>query len=85
MEQFEQNIAAFLPQRTDDLREEMKPHIGSTYTWRASWIIEDGPYAGQWAMVAVPDEHVGVTALPVYWVPESDLKMAESSGGGHGD
>jgi hypothetical protein len=65
--QYDIVIATFQPGRTDDLRAGAREVIGYRGQWEAAWVIEDGPYEGQWAMV--PEEH-----LKFAWCPESDLE-----------
>lgn len=65
--------ATFRPRRADDLHPNAKPWVGYTGEWLASWVIEDGDYAGQWAFT--PREHL--TPFPG-WVPECDLVLAEA-------
>lgn len=68
MKIYDQVEAVFRPNNVDDLRDEIRQHVGQKFTWRASWVIEDGPYAGQWAMV--PDNYLG------FWAPECDLSLS---------
>lgn len=72
MEAHERVRAIFRPKRTDDLQNNWdERHIGETYTFRASWIIDEGPYEGQWAFERVdyaPGQYFG-------WVPECDLEI----------
>lgn len=76
MNQFDRVLGVFEPKRTDDLQNDAAQHIGKLYTWRAMWVIEDGPYEGEWAM--------GVDRMRVdrfspeikfAWVPESDIRI----------
>lgn len=53
MEAYERVRAVFRPQRTDDLQYGGEKHIGKTYTFEACWVIDEGPYEGQWAFVPV--------------------------------
>ena len=66
--QFDKIIAAFEPIRRDDLRPGVDAWIGRATEWQAYWIIEDGQYAGDWAMVANGDRDF------VGWVPSRDLR-----------
>lgn len=60
--------AAFAPARRDDLAPEAQEHIGRRLLWQAVWVIEDGPYEGQWAMAPLTPDFLGFA-----WVPECDL------------
>lgn len=58
----------FMPRRRDDLRDSARPCIGQRVAFYAGWIIEAGPYQGQWAMVPrAPISGLGT------WVPRCDL------------
>ena len=70
MKQFEVITASFTPQRIDDLQDDARDHVGKVYDWCASWIIEGGPYDGQWAMAPRPKDSVWPS---IGWVPECDL------------
>lgn len=70
IEQFDKIEAAYQPRRTDDLVDGAAEWIGKTTTWQASWIIEHGPYAGDWAMGAV-----GRECPPFAWAPLCDLEV----------
>jgi len=66
-EQYTTFTATFTPTRTDDLRGMARPNVGVTLDWTRYWLIEDGPYKGQWACLPThSDESFG-------WVPECDL------------
>ncbi len=68
-------MATYQPARRDDLKPGVAEWIGLYGEWCAAWIIDDGPYAGQYAM-AVPDLAIGLR-LPFGWVPECDLVLDE--------
>lgn len=68
-EQYSTFVAVFAPKRTDDLRYGSERWIGRMHEWRRLWIIEDGPYAGQWACEAADRSLL----TPFAWVPECDL------------
>lgn len=62
--------ATFMPKRTDTLRPEARKHVGTTYLWRAQWVVTEedgGDYVGQ--TVWLPEDR------DVYfgWVPDEDL------------
>jgi hypothetical protein len=63
-------VATFVPQKKDDLREFAKQHIGKCGEWTAAFLIEDGLYAGQFAMIPI-----GNKFNPITWVPFCDLKI----------
>lgn len=77
MDFLEQVQATFAPARIDDLRSGLAESIGCRTTWQAAWMIEDGPYTGQWAMMPLPPGD-----LVVGWVPECDLAEIVSSRAG---
>lgn len=70
MEQFQTITAEYRPVRTEDLVPGAEEFIGQVAEWQAVWIIEDGPYAGQWAMA-----HRGDPGWPFAWVPLCDLRL----------
>jgi predicted RNA-binding Zn-ribbon protein involved in translation (DUF1610 family) len=72
--QFDEFRATFRPRRTDDLKPNAEAHVGARYLWCASWIIEEGPYTGQWA--CTPME---VISPPFGWVPLCDLAEIEEA------
>ena len=79
MEQFETVTATFQPKVLNTLRPGCELWIGKSGKWTASWIIEDGPYAGQWAMgVHVLDETWRY--FPAAWTPEEDLVIDPAKG-----
>jgi hypothetical protein len=63
--------ATFRPRRLDDLRSGVSGWIGSRWLWRADWIIDEGPYAGEWHMTSLS------TPSPLFWAPSGDLEMHE--------
>lgn len=76
MQQWDKIQATFRPVRTDTLASSAKAWIGWTGEWTVQWIIEDGPYTGQWSLNNWYPT-VGIdTRLPMGWVPESDLELA---------
>ena len=62
--------AKFEPKNIDDLQSGAKKFIGKSGVFEAMWIIEEGEYAGEWAMFAPKDW----TAAEFAWVPLSDLR-----------
>ena len=71
MEQFDTMTAVFKPARTDDLKPEARAFVGQRIKWCAGWLIEDGAYAGQFAMI--PHGPNSFTGWVPGWVPECDL------------
>jgi hypothetical protein len=67
MEQYDEVIGSFTPKHTDDLIVGADKCIGISSRWKAQWIIEEGRYAGMWAMSPRDGD------LPFAWVPECDL------------
>lgn len=64
----------FMPQRTDDLRDEVRPWVGVQCRWRAAWIIESGQFAGDIAMQCL---EFSPGQPPLGWVPLRDLVIVE--------
>ena len=50
MDHFDVIEAVYAPLRTDDLSPGSSEYNGRIAEWQAVWIIEGGPYDGQWAM-----------------------------------
>jgi hypothetical protein len=73
LQQFDQVVATFTPTRVDDLSTYALPWVGVTTKWSAGWLIDEGPYSGQFAMIPMntPDG-----LAPMGWVPGSDLTVA---------
>ena len=71
MKQFDKVYARFNPRDLTTLRRGARPFVGLCTTWEAYWIIEEGPYSGQWAMVARGWWDSGFPG----WVPEIDLSI----------
>lgn len=61
-------IAIYNPKNLETLRPEMTELIGQKATFKPLWIIEDGPFVGQWAFEVVPE-----WSKFNYWIPEIDL------------
>lgn len=68
-ETLERIVATFAPQRTDDLRPDFSLPVGYRGEWEALWVIERGPYEGQWCFWPT-DRRSG-------WVPLCDLADVE--------
>ena len=64
------------PKRTDDLKDEAKQYIGKRLLWRYMWEIEDGEYAGQYAMM--PD-YIAHKDMQMGWSPECDVDLGFES------
>jgi hypothetical protein len=78
LQQFARVTATYRPRRTDDLKTDTQRWIGYRGVWQAYWLIEDGPYAGEWAML--PDRpDVSPVPLDGYWVPSGDLAGTEAA------
>ena len=75
MEQFSTIAAEFRPRRTDNLRPGWLGWVGRPATWEAQFVLESGPYKGQWAMVPQTEQP------PPGWVPLSDLRAAPQPAG----
>lgn len=73
-EQFETFTATLRP--ADAVRGEAERFIGRTFAWQKSWVIERGPYVGQWACLAVDENGMGAANGMSWWVPECDLQEA---------
>jgi hypothetical protein len=70
--QFDLFAAIHAPLRTDDLKPGPLRLIGMRLIWEALWIIEEGEYAGQWAMRPLLSSDEGGWS----WSPACDLKDA---------
>lgn len=73
-------VATFAPQRRDDLKDGGADFIGWRGEWQVCWEIEEGDYAGQWALAPFPLWANEFTP-PFGWVPECDLADIELVGG----
>jgi hypothetical protein len=58
-------LLRFQPRRTDDLKES-HPAVGALVLVRAMFVLDSGPYVGEWAMQPLADD------LP-FWIPSGDL------------
>lgn len=58
----------FRPKALDTLKPDVVQHIGKTIHVHAGWVVEEGPYAGQWAFV-VEDRDICIG-----WVPREDIE-----------
>lgn len=78
-EQFDKITATFQPQRTDDLKHGIAEWIGYRGIMQAMWIIEEGPYAGQWVFGPALEEmkKPDYVCVPWGWIAESDLVDVE--------
>jgi hypothetical protein len=75
IQQFDLFYATFNPKRTDDLKPGAASFIGWRGIWEALWIIEDGPYEGQWAIGINDVSHQLKKQPPFIWVPGCDLEI----------
>lgn len=69
--------AIFRPQRVDDLKNPARALIGRELCWEAVWIIEEGPYEGQWAWAPIPEDEDLNPRPFMGWVPTCDLAEVE--------
>ena len=67
---FDEIDATFKPKRGDDLQEGVRGFVGRRFRWRAAWMIEEGPYAGQFAWLPLDND-----ARVIGWVPTEDLEV----------
>ncbi len=72
MKQFDKVTAVFNPRRTDDLVEGVAEYIGKTLEFEAVWVIEEGVYKDEFAMLAVD------RTLLLPWIPSGDLNIINS-------
>jgi len=73
MKQFDKITATFRPRRTDSLIAGAEKWIGYRGVWQAAYILEEGAYAGEWAMECVDDPTRW--DMPFAWVPITDLEV----------
>lgn len=69
--QYDVVVARFQPRRQDDLVPGASDLIGQEAKWKACWLIEQGEYAGEWAMTMLPENG---KLSPFAWVPSGDLE-----------
>lgn len=78
MEQYDYVSATFDPKNLNTLKQSGKALIGQTLEYQAGWIIEDGPYKGDWAMSFSNQEVrrllLSCQEIDFCWVPLCDLK-----------
>lgn len=60
----------FAPRRRDNLRPAAHGYIGQEISWTVAWRIEEGPYSGQWALMARE-----ALDPPLGWVPQEDVEL----------
>ena len=77
LEQFDRFRATFEPVRTDDLTPRSVDWIGWTGVWQAAWVIEEGPYEGQFACTVYDRGPDSPQADAFAWVPECDLNLLD--------
>jgi hypothetical protein len=75
LQPWDQFDGIFEPKRLDTLKPENMPFIGRLIHWRCGWIIEDGIYAGQAALIPEPS-----SGFPAAWVPEEDVIRPSDDG-----
>ena len=74
MAQYDVVTATFRPKDLDTLRPSLEKWIGWRGEFQAVWMIEEGPYEGDFAMMPVSGPPYYGGPLGFYWVPESDLQ-----------
>jgi len=82
LQQFDYFPAEFQPRRRDDLTPQAAEWIGWAGIWQAAFLIEDGPYAGEFACVVklkrdgtYPGGRPYPPADAFAWVPQFDLLL----------
>jgi hypothetical protein len=80
LRRFDKFTAVFSPARRDDLQDGAAALIGKRLSYQAAWIIEDGPYAGQWACSVLNGLVAGDRSWSFAWAPLSDLSDIELDG-----
>jgi hypothetical protein len=73
MIQYDRVLATFQPVRTDDLQPGVAAWIGRRLPWCAVFVVESGPYEGQWAMGPLDGLEDGNRFPAAWWVPLCDL------------
>jgi len=68
MKRFDKVTAIFKPRRVDDLVPRAAEYIGKELHFSVGWKIEEGQFAGEWAMQVVED-------TPFAWIPSGDLEI----------
>lgn len=63
-------MATFAPIHVNDLRSGAAALIGRSGYFEALWVIDDGPYSGQWAFRFPPG-----WITQAVWAPEEDLQF----------
>ena len=80
MDEYEQCdvvTATYLPQKMTDLKPWAAAWIGTRMLWTAAWVIEEGPYAGQWAFIPrTTNDERPLNPPPFGWAPLCDLADA---------
>ncbi len=74
LEQFDRVIGLFKPRNTADLIPGAAAYIGWRFLFQAAWIIEEGPYVGEWALQIVLVS-MGAPLPPFAWLAESDVEI----------
>lgn len=67
--QFQRVEAVFQPRETGNLVAGADALVGQRFEWMAAWVIESGPYEGEWAM-----QFMGPGTAPFAWAPSGDLQ-----------
>lgn len=64
-------MAKFNPRRVDDLKPDALPLAGAVGEFEALWVIDDGDYEGEWAMLMPHGWRTG----NAIWCPSGDLTL----------
>jgi hypothetical protein len=67
--------AVFAPRNENDLVSGASDFVGHVGLWERAWLVEDGPFDGEWACALLEPR-----PAPFAWAPESDLRRIEESG-----
>lgn len=67
--QFDLVLGRFNPKNVETLRPEYRQHIGKVFTYEVVWVIEEGTYAGQLALLNYSDK------TQLHWFPSCDIDI----------
>ena len=76
MQRFDNVTGIFCPRRRDDLKPAAVALIGQRLNLQVAWEIDEGEYAGEWALMAATGETLaGTSPLPGgMWIPSGDVQ-----------
>lgn len=77
LNKFDSVRVKFAPKRTDDLKPEMAWWIGRTFMALPHFIVDEGAYAGQWALMPDYEEQRAAGKNACGWIPECDLEFLD--------